>query len=180
MLWRNACIIVCCIWLAGCGFTPLYSTSTPRNTSSTQHMMATKIAPIPGRIGQQLHGYLSDLINPRSSSVPKAYRLSVQLEKSIAPVGIEQDRRITRYNLTLRANYTLTDIKSGKVVDKGHVRLIGSYDSVDSDFATFVAEEDSTEHLLREMSESLKSRLAVSFLHHNALENENEDTSSTK
>lgn len=173
MLWRSACVVGAALWLAGCGFTPLYSTKVAQNSEAVSRMAEISIAPIPGHNGQILHNELETLLNPLSTSTPQHYELVVTPEKNLLPVGIERDRRITRYNIVIRAPYTLKEIATGRVLDKGKVKVVGSYDSVDSDFATFVAESDTTERALKDAARELKMRMTVALLKEERLVHEN-------
>lgn len=163
-MWWRSLFVFMMVLLTGCGFTPLYSKHQPSNTETIDSLRAVALPVIPGRNGQIFLNELSTLVNPSSIPSAKEYALKVDLSKTTLPIGIERDRHITRYNILIKAPYTLTRIKTGKVVDKGTVKMVGSYDSLDSDFATFVAEEDTTEHTLKDLARELKTRLVVALL----------------
>jgi LPS-assembly lipoprotein len=161
---RSVCTVIAVLVLTGCGFTPLYSKNVQGNATVVAEATQTVIDPITGRNGQILRTTLQDALNPHAVVRDPAYRLSVVLDEKEVPIGIQQDRRITRYNIVEEARYTLITIKGGKVLDKGRVRMIGSYDAVDSDFATFAAKQDTTKRVLQEMGLDLSSRIKAAFL----------------
>lgn len=149
--------------LTSCGFTPLYGEHSA-NQTVIQEALETKVDPIPGRNGQILRTTLMDSLNPHSTSLAPNYHLIVILEETEVPVGIQRDRRITRYNIIEEANYSLKAINGDKLIDSGHVRMIGSYDAVDSDFATFAAKQDAIKRVMQEMGLDIQARVVAAFL----------------
>lgn len=163
--WRLfAMLATASIALTGCGFTPLYSKHSKHNSAAVQQTLETKIEKIPGRSGQILWTTLMDHLNPSSIPVTPHYRLVVTLQEKEIPVAIQQDRHITRYNIIEEANYSLISIESNKQIDNGHVRVIGSYDAVDSDFATFAAKQDTIKRAMQEMGMDIGQRVIAAFL----------------
>lgn len=167
MLWcKRALILICVAALPmGCGFEPVYKqhSAQAEDTTLQAKLAAIEVLPMPGRMGQELRNTVIDLLNPRALSVAPLYRLDIKLEKKSAPADIEKDRRITRYNITNIANYTLTRIDNSKVIDKGTVKLIGSYDSLDSRFSTFVAEDFTTNNVIGEVAEEIHGRMVTTL-----------------
>ena len=65
--------------LPGCGFRPLYGKSSldAQGYSTEARLSAVEIAPIADRLGQQVHNYLRDAMNPTGQPANPAYRLEV-------------------------------------------------------------------------------------------------------
>ena len=153
------------VLVSSCGFSPLHSKNSREHYSVdvVKKMKETWVEHIPGRSGQVLRTVLMDSLNPESTPVKSYFRLIVVLDEREYPVGIQQDRRITRYNIVEEASYSLRSIKTNKIIDKGQIRLVGSYDAVDSDFATFAAKQDTVKRVMEELGYELEARVAAAY-----------------
>lgn len=160
-------LILCSVLavVSACGFSPLYSTKARESYSVdvVKKMKETRVEHIPGHSGQILRTVLMDNLNPESARVKPYFRLIIALDEREYPVGIQQDRRITRYNIVEEATYSLRSIKTNKIIDKGSIRLVGSYDAVDSDFATFAAKQDTVKRVMEELGYELEARVAAAY-----------------
>jgi LPS-assembly lipoprotein len=87
----------------------------------------------------------------------------VELEEAKEGLAIQIDNTITRFNLTLTANYFLTDARTGTAVTAGSLRATASYNVLQSDFANVIAERDAQQRAARNVADELKTRLAVFF-----------------
>lgn len=142
---------------AGCGFQPMHATggATPQALSSID------IAPIPDRLGQVLHNNLLDRLAPRGVVAFPRYRLVVSLQVTKEALAIARDESATRYNVALVAEYALVLLETGAKVLEGEARSISAYNVVSSDYATLVAERDAELRSAREISDDLRTRIAV-------------------
>ena len=148
--------------LGACGFRSLYGTDA---TGDAPGELATiKVKPIPDRIGQQLRNNLLDLLNPRGHPANPRYFLTVHLDQSTHRLAIEKDAFATRANLRLRANFSLHDLDSRKIVLSGKSLMVSSYNILDSEFATLMAEKDAKARAAREIAHDIRTRLAAFFV----------------
>ncbi len=154
--------LVCGLVLGGCGFRPLYG-EDEAGSSTFDSLETIQIAALPDRSGQQLHNLLRDRINPRGQPISPEYVLRISLSERTEELAIAEDETATRANLRLSANFTLTDVESNEVVMTGSSRSANSYNIVDSQYATYVSENDARERALRELSEDIRLRLATYF-----------------
>ncbi|MCD6035655.1 MAG: hypothetical protein K0R63_1396 [Rickettsiales bacterium] len=154
------------ILVAACGFTPLYE--KPQGDFGDepgglyQKLAAIEVETPKGdesRLAQELHTNLTQVLDPMGRSGVKLYRLALTTRRENLPSAIQRDREITRYNVTIATDYVLTSLTDGSVVDKGNVRLRGSYDTVESQFATYVAEQDTAKRIIKETAEALRMRM---------------------
>ena len=76
---------------------------------------------------------------------------------------IQLDNTATRQNLRMKASFALTDLSSGATVFKGNSVSVGSYNVVDSEFATISAEDKAAERAAREIGEEIFDLLVVYF-----------------
>jgi len=142
-------------FLGGCGFQPLYGKSF--DAYAPVEFAAIKVKPIRNRIGQQLHNHLLSLLNPGGRPKKLRYVLAATVFESISSLGVKKNTFATRANLTLRVNY----ISGGETVLSGNETIIVSYNILDSDFATLIAEKDARARAVRELALAIRTHLAA-------------------
>ncbi|MCG8696166.1 MAG: LPS assembly lipoprotein LptE [Minwuiales bacterium] len=148
--------------LAACGFEPLYGNRIEQGPAGPA-MAATYVAPIPDRIGQQVRNNLLDRLNPAGIPDRPLYTLQIALSADKEGLAIRQDETVTRFNLTLQAEFALVDRAQGKPVFRGKTRSIAAYNVVESPFATLIAEQDAEARAAREISEEIRNQVALYF-----------------
>lgn len=170
MLWlRRNILFLTMIAFYGCGFQPVYKTGD--SSGSSAGLEAVRIGTVTAdgfaRHAQSLKAYLEDSFNPKNINVSKKYVLSVELKKGRRAQAVEQDREITRYNMEVYATYTLMSSEDEEPVNTGSSTIVSSFDVVESDFATFSAEEDALTRIMKEMSKDLRVRVATFLMNPN-------------
>jgi hypothetical protein len=178
LLLRSTLLLWCSFVLAGCGFSPLYAKPDAHGSALSsvlgredepdvsseigKALASVEITGLPQtRTAQELRMRLEDLLNPRGADYGMHYKLTLELEEDNTPSAIQQNREITRFNVVVSTRYALYD--GDTLLAKGVVRLNGSYDAVDSQYATFIASQDTTHRIAQEVAESLKLRLLAAF-----------------
>ena len=149
--------------LSGCGFQPMYARTESAPASPTDKMAVVRIAPLPDRIGQQMHNLLRDRLNPRGQPREPAYLLNVSLSETRRELGLRKDETATRANLLLSASFSLREISSKRVLLNGSTLSVNSYNILTSQFATTFSENDARERALRELSDNIQTRLGIYF-----------------
>jgi LPS-assembly lipoprotein len=161
-LFRTFAPLLVVLLLGACGFRSLYGTDA---TGDAPGELATiKVNPIADRLGQQLRNNLLDLLNPRGRPADPRYLLTVHLAPSTQRLAIEKDAFATRANLQLLARFSLQDPDSREVVLSGKSLVVSSYNILDSEFATLMAEKDANARAAREIAHDIRSRLAAFFV----------------
>lgn len=148
-------------FLGGCGFQPLYGTSF--GAYAPEEFAAIRIKPIRDRVGQQLHNQLLSLLNPGGRAKKPRYVLEARLTESIASLGVQKSAFATRANLTLSVNYRLSPLPIGNPVLTSNDSIIVSYNILESDFATLMAEKDARARAVRELAQVIRTRLGAHF-----------------
>jgi LPS-assembly lipoprotein len=151
--------ILACLFLAGCGFHPLYGTRTAPELSSVF------VEPIAERDGYEMRNQLIDLFNSDGREAGKRYRLKITLNEDSNGIALQNDATITRYNQTLRARFELEDAQ-GTVVYHGEQSELTAYNVVQSPYATLVAQQDASKRAAQDLAERIRLQLAVWFRAH--------------
>ncbi len=150
--------------LAACGFQPMYGDAAAQaEYTSLQGNLA--IDPVSGsgaRIGQLMKAALEDRFNPEGLRyVRPDYHLRIKLFKTLIPSVVRQDGVILRYDVRYDSTFTL--YKTGDPLHSlftGAMRRSGSYNLIpNANFATYEAEQDVTERMLKEMAEDYLLRI---------------------
>jgi LPS-assembly lipoprotein len=158
---RRATALLLLLGLAGCGFRPLYGDQERGGT--TPQLAQILVNPIPDRLGQILRNDLVDRLSPTGAPDRPRYRLSVAIATTKEGLAITKDESITRFNLRISATYVLYDAQNNVEMTRGISRTIAAYNVVQSQFATLIAEKDAESRAARELSEDIRTRLAVFF-----------------
>ncbi len=146
---------------ASCGFVPIYKQDT--QNQARDYLSRIEVAPIGGKQGVQLRNRLEEKIYSARSMQPPRYRLSIELNSSTEAVLIQLDNTPTRHNLKMNATFILSKISTGAHLYAGKAVSVGSYNVVDSEFATIVAEDNAAERGAREISEEILDLLVIFF-----------------
>ena len=148
--------------LAACGFQPLYGDSAAFGPVA-EELALINVAVIPNRSGQVLRGFLIQRLNPSGRPASPAYTLEVGIAETITDLGIQRDDTATRSNLRIVATYTLTSAEDGQAVYLGTQQVITSFNILDDQYATIVAERSAQRGALRELSDNIRTDLALFF-----------------
>ncbi len=150
--------------LAACGFQPLYGQPQQQAQSSVAtELAAVRIDPLRDRVGQQMHNFLRDRLNPDGQPLSPSYRLRVELTETLSELGVRRDETATRANLRMQAKFSLLDVSGGQSLFSGQSTSTTSYDILENPFATTVSEGDARERALRELADDIQTRLALYF-----------------
>lgn len=152
------------ILTASCGFKPVHAkTNGEVNGMLASRLSSVQISDIPGREGQILKYKLVDLLQPDSRINNPEYRLDITIANTRNELGIQEDLRVTRYDIEEIANFKLISLANNQVALEGKSRIKSSFNRTASEFSTFVAEEDASEKAAEELAQELKQRLTAYF-----------------
>ncbi len=148
--------------LAACGFEPLYGPGI-NNADVSSELAAVRVNPLRDRVGQQMHNFLRDRLNPHGQPVSPNYALQVDLTETLSELGVRRDETATRANLRMEADFVLTGADGASELLRGYSSSTTSYNILNNPFATTVSEDSARERALREVAEDIKTRLALYF-----------------
>ncbi len=140
--------------LAGCGFTPLYATPGVSPGLSAIETIAPE-----GRTGFLLRQALDDAF-ARDAALPPVWRLTIDLRQTRTPRGRRVDATASRYELTLVADWKLTNLATGAVVRAGETRAEVTFDRADQPYAAIVANQDGEARAATELAREIQLQLA--------------------
>ena len=149
--------------LTACGFQPLYKSQQTAESAVASDLAAVRVEPLRDRVGQQMHNYLRDRLNPLGQPTSPSYRLRVELTETLSELGVRRDETATRANLRMQAKFSLVDVNGGGELLSGRSTSTTSYDILENPFATTVSEGDARERALQELADDIQTRLAVFF-----------------
>ncbi|MGH6934267.1 MAG: LPS assembly lipoprotein LptE [Dongiaceae bacterium] len=166
MSWSRRSVVLCLL-ASGCGFHPLYADrpGSVAEASVVDDLAAIRIEAIPDRIGQEVYNLLRDRLNPHGRPEAPKYILRVTLSEARDVLFISDDQTASRIDLTLKANYALTEAGSGQIVTHGISRSTASYDvlSVEREYATVVSKDAARSRAARLVCDEIRTRLALAL-----------------
>ncbi|TRC71002.1 hypothetical protein FJV83_21925 [Mesorhizobium sp. WSM4307] len=158
--------------VSACTVRPLYS-NAPLSTGSTANAELASIAikPVRTRYAQQVRNNLIFGFG-RGAGEPASplYSLNLSVAEAVessalVQVGTDEDEP-TAGSVTLTANYTLTDAKTGAVVTVGKRSITSSFDRPRQEFASYRAQIDAENRAARELAEALQLSIAQDLVRH--------------
>tara|TARA_Y100000588_G_C13643837_1_gene664927 strand:- start:68 stop:595 length:528 start_codon:yes stop_codon:yes gene_type:complete len=148
--------------VSGCGFTPIYKNNA--DYSIQEQLNVITIDPISGLPGLHLRNHLISRIHPKGTTDSPLYKLSVQLTSSVEPLLIQLDNTATRKNIKIVAKFLLTDLSQNNVIFGNSVSSVGSFNVVESDFATITAEKNTMKRVSKEIANKIFDSLVIYFV----------------
>ncbi|MEI7932502.1 MAG: LPS assembly lipoprotein LptE [Alphaproteobacteria bacterium] len=152
--------------LSACGFTPLYATGGTAGGLSVIDVQTPSgdIQAPDGRAAYLLREQLNDAL-ARDASKPAVYRLTIsKLSETRDPRGLGSTNVASRYELSMRVEYALTEIAGGRELTHGGQTVLVSYPAVTPPYAGVVAQQDSQQRAATEAARRIRLDLAEYFL----------------
>lgn len=144
-----ALLLVASLGLAGCGFTPLYAQGAA-GTEASRIFVKTP----DDRLGYRLREQLEDaLAVDRGAAATRM--LDVQVESARRPLGRRIDDTATRYELTVRAAWTLTNPAGGDPVGGVETATV-TYAAADQPYAAIAAQQDGEDRAAADLARLLR------------------------
>lgn len=147
---------------AACGFTPLYGTRGAVTSETVVAALAqVDVRPIAERRGMVLRQELNEKLHSAGTIATPRFDLQVRLATRTQELGVRKDSTTSRANLILTATFTLWDGTARLMRDR--VQSTVSYNILDDQYATIASERDAESRAIRQVSEEIRTRLAVYF-----------------
>ncbi|MGE3065508.1 MAG: LPS assembly lipoprotein LptE [Hyphomicrobiaceae bacterium] len=149
--------------LAACGndgFKPLYGPSAS-GAPVMARMREVDIAPIPGRVGQQIRNELIFETTGGGEKTPPHHRLEVTIRESILSTLVNSQGEAAGQIYAVEAAFRLVNIADKKVVFQGTANARASFERYESIYSNVRAREDAENRAARTIADDMKTRLAA-------------------
>lgn len=135
--------------LSACGFTPLYA-----DPAVGSPLRRIAVIGQDDRLGYRLREQLEDALAWDRSTTP-LYRLETRVQQSRRPLGRRIDDTATRYELTVKADWTLSPATGGTPVS-GSETVTTTYAAADQPYAAIAAQQDGEERAAAELARLIR------------------------
>ena len=161
-LFMGALFLSALLFLGACGFSPLYGTRG--GDAAKYHFDSIFIGNIPDREGQYLRNALIDRFYRHGRPADPQYTLEVaKVRQQRRDLDITKSSSSTRSQLRLDSKMTLKDNKTGEVLLARELQSITSYNILQSQFTTWVSQDDAERSALDDIARQIEQQLALYF-----------------
>lgn len=136
--------------VSACGFTPLYG-------QGGAGLDRIAVSTPDDRLGYRLREQLEDALGADRAVRPD-WRLDTRVEQNRRPLGRRIDDTATRYELTVRAEWTLTPTSGGET-RTGVETVTVTYAAADQPFAAIAAQQDGEERAAADLARLIRLAL---------------------
>ena len=136
--------------VGACGFTPIYGDGGVVGSRLSRIAVTTQ----DDRLGYRVREQLEDALGRNGSAAP-LYRLETSITQSRRPLGRRIDDTATRYELTVRAQWTLVYIGPGDPIT-GTETVTTTYAAADQPYAAIAAQQDGEERAAAELARLIR------------------------
>lgn len=151
--------------LAGCGeggFRPLHA-DLGIGPAVQPQLEAVKVAPIPGRVGQQLRNELMFQTRGASQDTPPLYRLNIAIQESVSRTLVQRTAEAKSEVFNLNGKFALVRIEDNTTILSGDSTARAGYERFDSIYSNVRARRNAENRAAKTMAEDLRARLAAYF-----------------
>ncbi len=159
-----ATALIAAAFAAGCadtGFRPLYGTASLGGAAANEKLAQVEIAPIPGRVGQQIRNEVIFQTTGGGRPLPPAYRLEVAVRESIVSTLVKASGDASGSVYNLDADFRLIRVSDKQVVLQGKSASRAAFERFTSVFANVRARNDAENRAAVTIGQDLKTRIAA-------------------
>lgn len=146
--------------LGACGFRPLHADIDGTGPVS-EKMAAINIAPVPGRVGQQLRNELIFKTTGGGATPPSEYRLNIAVRERVTSTIVERTGEAKRQVYNLDAKFKLTRLSDNAVILEGSSFARAGFERFESIFSNVRARYDAENRAAKTVAQDLKARLSA-------------------
>ena len=146
--------------LAGCGYKPLYSSSSD-GRGVIASLSSISIQETDARAGQLVRNNLLSSIRPAGTAGDDRYKLILNPELTQSTLVDQSIPGIKRVRLRLTVTYQLIEAGAGAEVNSGKTFSAVSYDVIREPVADLQAEANATSRAAKEVASDIHTRLAA-------------------
>lgn len=146
---RALAVLTAAVALSGCGFTPLYG-----DLGVAGGLSRITVNTPDDRLGYRLREQLEDALG-YNRTAPSAYALSTVLDAERRPLGRRIDDTASRYELTVRAVWTLTPASGAEALTGTETATV-TYAAADQPYAAIAAQQDGEDRAAAELARLIR------------------------
>ena len=135
--------------LSACGFTPLYGEG-----GVGAGLSRIAVTTPDDRLGYRLREQLEDAFGGGGGPAP-LYRLATEVEQKRRPLGRRIDDTASRYELTVKAAWSLTPTAGGETI-KGVQTTTVTYAAADQPYAAIAAQQDGEDRAAADLARLIR------------------------
>lgn len=155
---------IAALTFSGCGFTPVHA---PTNLSVSEAAPLQNMALImeDGRDAndKEIGFHMQQRLKDRLASNSAQYTLTITPRWTRGRLGISADDVASRYDGNARAEFVLTDTKTGNILDKGRVTATSTFAASDDPYGVITANDNAIQNTAREAADRIIFKLAAHF-----------------
>lgn len=150
--------------LSGCGFTPVHAPAN-LSVSATAPLQNMALVMEDGRDAndKEVGFHIQQRLKDRLSSNSGIYTLTITPSWKRGRLGISADDVASRYDGNARAQYVLTETKTGTILDKGSVTATSTFAASDDPYGVITANDSAMQNTARETADRIVYKLAAHF-----------------
>lgn len=152
-------------FMAACGnggFRPLYGSAAFGGAAADERLAEVAVAPIPGRVGQQIRNELIFHATGGGGEVAEPrLRLDVAIRESVTSTLVQSDGDSRGQVFNIEASFRLIQVADNSVVLTGTSYGRAGFERYQSIFSNVRAREDAENRAAKVVGEDLKARLSA-------------------
>lgn len=156
--WAFGLVALAGLAVTGCGFTPVYGDGGGVGANLSRIAVTTQ----DDRLGYRLREQLEDALG-RDGALAPQWRLEATAKQSRRPLGRRPDDTAVRYELTVKADWTLISIGAGDPPGAppgapmtGTETVTVTYSAADQPYAAIAAQQDGEERAAAELARLIR------------------------
>ncbi len=142
----------------GTGFRPLHA-ANGYGSNVSENMAAIDVAPIPGRVGQQIRNELIYQTTGGGEKERRLYRLEIAIRETVTSTLIQRTGESKSQVYNIDASFKLVSLADKKVVLEGKSYGRAGFERFESIFANVRARRDAEDRAATTVGTELKTRL---------------------
>jgi len=151
--------IVFALFLSGCGFTPMHQVTGERGALTGVVVQLEKGKDV---ADNQAGFFLTQRLRDRVGAADEASPYTLKLVPSYrrARLGLTDGDVASRYDVTVSARWTLTEAKTGKVLDSGSTSTVSTFGAPSGAFGVITADNVGIEQAAQQTADKLIIEMA--------------------
>ena len=163
---KQILIFITCFFVSACGFEQMHGNAFKADktnyTDIQSELARVHISNVRDREGQFIRNALIDRFYRDGRPIETDYVLDIfPIEESTYDLDITIRSDATRQQLTLNTGMSLKNKNTGEVLLKRKLKSSGSFNVLESEFATRVSEQNTRENALNDLARQIELQIAL-------------------